>query len=96
MRLVIQTDVNGKHSTRQRIDQPPEINTSVAPFEISKCAESTQMRKTGSLRPHDQFWLVIWGTLRRNARVRRVARILPPERGMIKTAEYTACPRKGP
>lgn len=53
------------------------------------------MRTTGSLRPHDQFWIVIWGTLRRNARVRRVARILPPERGMIKTAEYTACPRKG-
>ncbi len=65
MRLVIQTDVNGKQSTRQRIDQPPEINTSVAPFEISKCAESTQMRKTGSLRPHDQLWIVIWGTLRR-------------------------------
>lgn len=37
------------------------------------------MRTTGSLRPHDQFWIVIWGTLRRNARVRGVARILPPE-----------------
>jgi len=43
---------------------------------LTCAAESTQMRTTGSLRPHDQFWIVIWGTLRRNARVRRVARKL--------------------
>lgn len=91
-RFAIHTDVKRKQSEYWSASWNQYKSNSIWSLEVLRARNCAQ---TGSRRPHAQFWIVNWGTLRRNARVRRVARILPPERGMIKTAEYTKCPRIG-